>query len=139
MRLIFFFFNSMFYLLEIRTRSSHRRCPVEKVFLKILQISEENTWFVVFFNKVTGLQAYFEEHLWTAKIMLKFYLTWNMKHKRWILQFYVTFIKGFSLSDKLFSFLLLNRKVEILKNYFLKKTKIFLKAAPMISVTCFLN
>ena len=38
-------------------KSSHRRCSVKKVFLKISQISKENTCVEVFFNKVAGLQA----------------------------------------------------------------------------------
>ena len=35
----------------------------KKMFLKILQISQVNTWA---FNKVAGLDTYFEEHLPTA-------------------------------------------------------------------------
>ena len=38
-------------------RSSHRRCSVKKVFLKISQISQENTCIGVCFNNVAGLQA----------------------------------------------------------------------------------
>ena len=38
-------------------RTSHRRCSIKKVFLKILQISQENTFVGVSFNKVVGLKA----------------------------------------------------------------------------------
>ena len=38
-------------------KSSHQRCSVKKVILKILQISMENTCAGVFFNKVAGLQV----------------------------------------------------------------------------------
>ena len=37
-------------------RSSHHRCSAKKLFLKILQYSQENT---CFFNKVAGLHNFF--------------------------------------------------------------------------------
>ena len=44
------------YVKHIATRSSHWRCSVKKVFLKILQISQENTYVRVLFYKVAGLR-----------------------------------------------------------------------------------
>ena len=40
------------------SRSSHRRCSVKKLFLKICETLQENTCVGVFFNKVAGLQIY---------------------------------------------------------------------------------
>ena len=36
-------------------RSSHKRCSLQKMFLKISQISQENSCIGDFFKKVTGL------------------------------------------------------------------------------------
>ena len=73
-----------------RSRSSHQKCSIIKMFLKYSQYSQENTCVGVFFNKVAGLRlanvlkkrlqhrcfpvnvaelfknTYFEEHLRTA-------------------------------------------------------------------------
>ena len=38
-------------------RSSHRRCSIKKLFLKISQNSQENTCRSLFFNKVRGLSS----------------------------------------------------------------------------------
>ena len=40
-----------------RCRNIHQRYSVKKVFLKISQISQENTWIGVFFDKVEVLQS----------------------------------------------------------------------------------
>ena len=39
-------------------RSSHWRCTVKKVFLKISQISQENVFVGVSFNKIEGLKTW---------------------------------------------------------------------------------
>ena len=46
-----------------KNRSSHRRCSVKKVFLEILQNSQENS---LFFNKVSGLRpaTLLKKRLW---------------------------------------------------------------------------
>ena len=43
------------------SRSSHRRCSVKKLFLKICETLQENTCVGAFFNKVAGLQIYSKE------------------------------------------------------------------------------
>ena len=76
--------------MNLKYRSSHRWCSLNKIFIKTLQYSQENICVMEsLFNKVTGLQAcnftkkrlqhrrfpvnianfknnYFEKHLWTA-------------------------------------------------------------------------
>ena len=43
------------------SRSSHWRCSVKKLFLKICETLQENTCVGVFFNKVVGLQIYLKK------------------------------------------------------------------------------
>ena len=43
--------------MNLKYRSSYRWCPLNKIFLKTSQYSQENICAGVFFNKITGLQA----------------------------------------------------------------------------------
>ena len=55
---------------RVNVRSSHQRWfTKKKLFLKILQYSQENTYVGVSFDKVAGLNTYFKEHLRTAASM----------------------------------------------------------------------
>ena len=49
-----------------KVRSSHRRCSVKKVLLKVLQYSQEDTCVRVFFDKVKSLNAcnFIRKRLW---------------------------------------------------------------------------
>ena len=52
----------------IKFRSSHRRCSVKKVFLKLLQNSHQSTCAIVFFNKVAGQK----KRLWHRCFLVNF-------------------------------------------------------------------
>ena len=72
-------------------RSSHHRCSAKKLFLKILQYSQENT---CFFNKVAGLHNFLDTYY---KITVIRKLTngslWNHEHKS--MQIMYVFINQF--------------------------------------------
>ena len=55
---IFVKYLFLFLLICLGDRSSHHRCSIKKVFLKISQISQENTTLESLFNKVEGLKVF---------------------------------------------------------------------------------
>ena len=94
-------------------KSSHRRCSVKEVLIKISQISQENTCVGSLLNKVAGLQAT-EEYLRMTASVVSF--SWHLCWSLILIKLQVFRLQKISTNDCFCSFFLMAPVLESLLN-----------------------
>ena len=140
-------FSQMYCFLDIKNnfyRNSHRRCSLKKVFLKISQISQENTCVGVPF--LIKLQVYFKEHLRTTASVfnLAFYSPailqkwWFMKSNIFLKKFFLNKSSIMNLRNttlhKWYIITIIMGFLDVFRTLFI--TTPLMKSSTKISITC---